>query len=340
MQPRYGILLLLVLLLLVLAIAVRAETTQPATTQLANEPLVGGALRYAPPAGWELFGEKSDKFARYRLSEETGLIEIAVDAMPGAVNGSLSQQMAMQMGKTIREQAKSIEAQLLYGPRAEKDERYWLRLHDRMKLKDGRTMDRIQIFRVFGTYVARVTATGFTDSEDEAKKIQAAGEDLLDHMRVTRGAHPTYYPRTQIKIVPPVDWKEQKTDQANGLAATYTDPAKPAARIIVRSRVLPKDARTDTAKRDALLERMIDDERGTRPFTRENVSEDEKTDSDDKNLKRITCSIVADGKRLLVQTRYFVVADVIASVRSIAEEPDAPAVNDLADKLQITPLRD
>ncbi len=324
----------------VIVAAAHAQTSKPATTQAVNEPLVGGALRYAPPEGWELVGEKTDKLVRYRLGEKQGFLEIAVDALPVAVGPTEAQQMAMQVGKAIREQAKNENSKLLYGPRAEKDERFWLVLHDRMKLKTGETTDRLQIFRVFGVYVVRIAATGLTESEEEAKKIHQVGVELLDKMRIARGVKPSFYPKTQIKITPPVDWKELKTDQPNGLISTLTDAKKVSSRIIVRARILPKDARTDTGKRDALLEKMVDDERQSMPYSKTAPSEGDKTAAKDKFLKRVVGTAMESGKKLSVQTRYLVVGDVIVSVRALSEEADAAAVNDLADRLAIAPIRE
>jgi hypothetical protein len=327
-------------MVLVVASEARAQTTKPATTQAVTEPLVGGALRYAPPAGWALDGEKSDKLVRYRLGEKTGFLEIAVDALPVAVGPTEAGQMAMQVGKAIREQAKNEGSELLYGPRAEKDERFWLVLHDRMKLKTGETMDRKQMLRVFGVYVVRIAATGLTDSQEEAKKIHQVGEEILDKMRIARGVKPTFYPKTQIKITPPVDWKELKSDQPNGLVSTLTDARKATSKMIVRARILPKDARTDTAKRDALVEKMVDDERQTTPYSKTAKSDGDKASADSKFLKRVVGTAVESGKPVAVQTRYFVIGDVIVSVRAVAEEADAAAVNELADRLSIAPIRE
>src|SRR5207248_3918881 len=96
-----------------------------------------------------------------------------------------------------------------------------------------------------------------------------------DNIRISRGVHPTVFGRTQIKLTPPVDWKEQKRDQPNGLAATYTDERNGANKIIIRSKIVPKTTAADPAKRQAFLDKMIDDERQTEPFSKAALSADE-----------------------------------------------------------------
>lgn len=338
---RRKIISLPTLTMLLFVVSSAHAQTKPATTQAANEPLVGGALRYAPPAGWELVGEKNDKLARYRLGNERAYLEIAVDVLPSAVGPAQAAQMAMQVGKAIREQAKKESYQLLYGPRAEKDDRFWVKIHDRMKVTGGQTSDRMQMYRNFGVYCVRVTATAMNASEADAKKIHEVGEDLLDTMRITRGVKPSYFPRTEIKITPPVDWKEQKTDRPNDLVATYTFASKPTARIIIRAKILPKDARTDETRRNLILDKMIDDERQTTPYSKTSISQGDQPKPDDKSLRRIVGTATeAAGKTVQVDTRYGVVADLIVSVRTIAEPADAAEVNAAADSLVIAPIRD
>src|SRR5437764_272446 len=83
-------------LLVITSVARGAPATVSATTTAALEPLVGGALRYKAPEGWTLVGDKADRLVRYKLSDDTGFLEIAVDLLPGAVRKSAAQQMALQ----------------------------------------------------------------------------------------------------------------------------------------------------------------------------------------------------------------------------------------------------
>ena len=338
---RLDVMVGIILVMVGLAHAVPASA--PSTQQAKLEALAGGALRFeTPPQEWAVYGERSDGNVRYMLGHEEGFIEIAISTVDGVLTEAARQKYGVELGKVIREQCKQEESELVFGPRVEKDERFWLKMHDRRKLKTGEAVDRIQAFRSFGAYIARVAATGVTADQAKAEEIHKVGEGILDRMKVGRGVKPTYYPRTQVKIVPPVDWKEAKSDLANGLTATYTDERKASSKIIVRSRVLPKDARTPGEKQEALLAKMIDDERQTAPFAKASVSQQETPETDAKALKRIKAAASVDGKPVAVDTRYVIVGDVIVSVRAVSEEADAATVSEVAGKLAqaVTPIKD
>ena len=325
--------------------AVPATAPTTAASQPARlEPLVGGALRYEPPGdSWKPNGEVQDRLARYVTEDSSGFLEIAVDDYAG-LNESQKQTFVFRIGKAVKDQAQKENATLLYGPRAEKEERFWLKMRDRRKTHAGQVIDRIQIFRTFGTYIVRVAATAIASSPDDPqiKLIHAAGEDLLDRMKVMRGVRPTFFPRTQIKIVPPVDWKETKIDKPNDVTVIYVDERNPGSKIIVRSRVMPKDARTPGPKQEALLAKMIDDERLTAPFTANTPSGDEQVQPDDKAMKRVKSAGTPDQKPVAVDTRYFIIRDTLISIRAISNPVDAAAVADIAAKLQegAAPIRD
>jgi hypothetical protein len=320
-------------------------TSAPAASHPAKlEPMVGGAIRFEPPPDpWTAKGNRTDGLAAYILNEGQGFMEVAVSPLDGTMTEAARLKYTVDMGKAIREQAKTENAELVYGPRAEKEERFWLKMHDKRKLASGTIVDRVQLFRIFGTYIARVTVTAVIKPNDDASSATAlhqAGADLLDRMKVARGVKPTYFPRSQVKIVPPVDWKENKIDKQNDVVAVYVDDAKPSSKIIVRARVMPKDARVAGPKQDALVAKMIDDERLTAPFSKTSPSPGEQPESDDKALKRVKAIGTAEGKPVAVDTRYFIVGDSMISVRAASDPADATAMSEMASKIAVTTIRD
>jgi hypothetical protein len=324
------------------SVRVATSSAQPTTAPLL-EPLAGGALRYDPPtAPWQLIS-RGDLGARYQLPEEKGFLEIAVTTINGELKPGFAQQYALKLGKAIRDEHKQQKAQLLYGPRVEADDRFWLKVHDKFRASTGKAYDRVQCYRTFGVYIARVTGTGVAPKNDAttqpASVVLAVAEDLLDRMKTQRGVHPTVFPHTAIRITPPVDWKETKLDQPNGVVATYEDLREPLNQIIVRARIIPRAARADEAKRNALLDRMIDEERQTTPFSSKNRAPPDQREADEKALAKVTASATLDGQKFAVQTRYQVVNDVLVSVRAIAPEANADAVNRIAEAMArgITP---
>jgi hypothetical protein len=337
--------IILLTLLLAPPATPRPPTTAPArspaaTAPAATEPLVGGALRYAIPQGWDLITKRDDgRGANYKDPSGKGVIMILVDPLSAAVPKNAGEQMAPQIGNGIREAAQRDGNEITVQPRADPDDRYLLKIHDRQKLKSGQFSDRVQYYRVFGTYLVSVASTAFTDDDTAAKEIHKQAEQLLDQMRIARGVRPTVFGRTQIKLTPPVDWKEQKRDQPNGIVATYTDERNANNKTIIRAKIVPKPTAADPAKRQAFLDKMIDDERQTEPFSKTALSADESPAppaTDEKSLRKIKSTADANGQKLTVISRYIPVGDVLVSVRSISPEPEAEAVTKIADDLAAT----
>jgi hypothetical protein len=329
------------------ATAPAAPTTRIATAEM--EPLLDGSIRYVPPPaadGWKLLGKTDDnKKASYELEGGKGRIDITVSPQTRDVPDTYARQMALIIGRGIRENADRAGRTILLQPRVEKDERFFLKIHDRLSGEHG-ISDRLQLYRVMGLNIVHVAVIALKDTPEEAAPIHATGENVLDGMRLTRGQAPVVYPRNKLKIKPPIDFDQQKTDAANGPVVTYTDPTQPSRQIIVRARVIPKAALDDPAKRDAFIDKMVDDERRTPPF-----SNTTKTVGDDQliaggapreYLRQVrTDAVVEGGQKVRVQTRYFLVNDVMVSLRSVSSEDDE-AILKLADAvaLDVKPSRE
>jgi hypothetical protein len=330
--------------------ATPAPTTSPATTRLADmQTLADGFLRYDPPAGWTR-ADKADNpmSATWNSPDEHGALIITVTPEDRMVEDSAKERMAMIIGKGIREAAKKENHEIVYQPRVEKDDRFFLKMRDAQKIGDDKIADRIQMYRQVGLQFVHIAATAVVRSLDESRPVHEAAEKLLNEMLLSRGAKRSVYPHTQLRAIVPLDWKELKTDTANGQMAVYTDPKQPARQIIVRSRVIPKVAQSDTAKRDQLLTKMVDEERRMPPLSA-SVSATSKDDqpftpggAGITYLKSLRVPVQRAGQSLVVETRYFVVADVIVSVRTVTSESDAEAIRTIADKYceDLKPLKD
>ena len=306
------------------------------------EPLLDGSIRYVPPpasAGWKLVGKSDDNLkAAYTTPDARGRIDITVTPQTRDVPEGQAQKMALIIGKGIRDDADRAARTSLLQPRVEKDERFFLKIHDRHSGEHG-INDRLQLYRVIGLNIVHVAVVALKDTPEEARPIHAAAEELLDGMRLTRGQTPVVYPRNKLKIKPPVDWKEEKSDIANGLVVTYTDPKQPARQMIVRARVIPTVARKDPAKRDALVDKMVDEERRTPPFSNTTKpAGDEQVISGGAPREYVrhvrSDAVIEGGGKVRVQTRYFVVNDVLVSLRSVSSADDE-AMLKIADAVAV-----
>jgi hypothetical protein len=313
------------------------------------EPLLDGSIRYAPPsaaAGWKFIGKTDDNLkAAYVIEEGKGRIDITVSPQTRDVPDTYAKQMALIIGKGIRADADRVGRTMLLQPRVEKDERFFLKIHDRISGEDG-IRDRLQLYRVMGLNIVHVAVIALKDTPEEAAPIHIAGEELLDGMVLTHGQRPVVYPRNKLKIRPPIDWKETKSDVPNGLVVIYSDPKQPSRQLIVRARVIPKAALDEPAKRDAFIDKMIDDERRTVPFDHAKPVGDDQTlpaaGGPREYLRQVRSDAqVEGGGKLRVQTRYFTVNDELVSLRSASSDDDE-AILKLADALavDVKPSRD
>src|SRR5439155_21759786 len=107
---------------------------------------------------------------------------------------SQKEQMAIIIGKAIREAARKEGRELVLPPRVEPDERYFLKIHDVIKAED-KLSDRIQMYRVIGLNLVHVACTAIVESRDQSAAVHSAAEQLLDTMRLSRGANRSVYPR-------------------------------------------------------------------------------------------------------------------------------------------------
>ena len=335
------------------AVPTSAPATSEPTTRLSDlEPLGDGSLRYAPPAGWEVTSKSPDRLkASFASPDGLGHIDLIVTPQPSIPDDASAAKMAMIIGKAIRENAKREKADLIIPPRVEKDPRFYLKMRDRSRNgEDNKTFDRLQLYRVIGLNMVYVAARASADTPEHceavARDVDAVAESLLEGVHLlAHGARPVVFPKTELRITTPVDWTLARSDDPNGLVVTYTDPKDANRQIIVRAKILPKDARGDanTAKRDALLERMIDGERKTPPFKMSGPSPQEQpatVGTREQPLRAIGAKAVRGEVTLDVVTRYFVVADLMVSVRSVAPENDA-TIGPITDQVaaSVKPVR-
>jgi hypothetical protein len=325
--PQFGAILLVLLALAAAPAAPSSsqETSGP-TTQLSDmEWLADGMVRYVPPADWELVEKKADGMsAMYRSHDQSATITIIATPESGPVPDAARGQMAGWVVKNIRESVTKAGQQFAIPPRVERDDRFFLRVHDAVKVENG-VVERIQLYRPMGLNLVSVAATGSADKPESVKDAFTKAEQLLATARSSRGAKRAAYPHARLQAIVPVDWTEQRSDQSNGLVATYTDPKDPAEQIILSVRIIPKAAQQDKAKLDALAGTMADQERKLPAKFAGAKVEQQPAQPAAGEVKRTRVKVGEGDSAVIIETRYVVVGDVLASVRSIGREGAAGA---------------
>jgi hypothetical protein len=304
-----------------------APSSHPATLPLRiedMESLADGTVRYIAPPAWKL-ASRTDLSAVYESNDGLAQIAITVTPQNTALHDSAKEQMSIIIARGIRDGATKNGQQLVLPPRVEPDDRFFLKMHDAMTGGE-RTADRIQMYRILGLNLVHVAATAQVENMEESADVHQLAEHTLETMRLSRGAKRIVYGKAQLRAIVPLDWKDTKTDNANGLVATYTDAKDPSRQIILSARIIPKAAQTDVAKRQALLDKMIDQERNAiKPSREEEIS-------GTKYLRQIRYTHSDASVTERSDVRYLIVGDMLVSVRSVAKAPDADAVSAIADK--------
>ncbi len=326
--------LVVIFLMFMCAVCAAATTTAPTSAPFANEPIGHGVVRFAPPPDWDLAKRAdNDMSVSYKSPDGSGVLSIAVTPQQDAITDSPKANMAKAIIKGITESLTKDGTELLIKPRVEQDDRFYLKVHDRSK-KDGKVADRIQMYRAVGLNLVLVSVVAFTDDESKAKEVHAIGETVLLSARTSRTPKPTIFGKTRVQITAPLDWKEEKHDKPNGLTAIYHDPSDTEQSIVVKSRILPRDAKDDAAKRDAIITQMLDADRsGEPPVKGAKRTEEPDAPADPKTLKTSRAVYKTESNEYQADTRFIAVGDVILSITTISRPGNADALKKTTDLL-------
>jgi hypothetical protein len=341
-----AIVLTLMLASVVIAAAPAPPTSAPATLPASRtsemEPLADGTVRFTPPPGWLLVNKRPDDLgATYKTADENAVVLIEIQPLNRVVKESSKDQMARIIDKGIRDAAAKEKLELLQAPKQIDDPRFFLKMHDALRI-EGKVQDRMQWYRVIGLNLVHAAATSRVDAINPADPALAAAEEMMATMRVSRGSKRVLYPHAQLRAVVPLDWTEKRIDQANGAVATYSDPKDPSREIVLNARIVPKATLEDKAKLDAFVAKMADQER-VLPSRLAAQLQGEENIPGSKYVRETRMKLSGDTNGpMRWETRYIVVGDVLASVRSIARDADADAMDAIADRFagSLKPVKD
>lgn len=338
---RWRVAVSVILMFSISLFAQPSTTTAPADGEVIQ--LDAGRLRLTIPDGWKRVPRDEDDkgmSAVFQRIEGPGLMSVSVDTQEDVVVEEHARKMAKSIGEQIREAAKTNGVTLLYGPKLEPDSRFLLKINTRMDVPERGVVDETHLYRVMGLNLVYLNVTSDTESEDEARKIRESAEQFLADVQMAAGPRPSSFPRTRIKVFVPPDWKEQRTDNPNATVAVWREPNNGAARIVLKSRVLPKEAREgDLQKRDARLEELLKSDSKLPPIPGlVRSGEPEVTPGSGAILKQATQTYEQSGKTWIGRSRYFVVDDVVLGLTIVAPEGTeldmAATVDEMASRIE------
>lgn len=171
-----------ILLTLLLPVLTLAQTTRP-TTKPVWLSLADGEIRYTAPDGWNAvpLTRPDGLSAAYKNADGNAVITLHVtpQQQPIPHTPAVAQSLGKQILKAIRADLDNSKAEILDEPRLQRDPRFLIRIHDRIRL-NGITSDRLHLYRAMGYNLVQTTVDVDDQTPDQAKTAFAAGEQLLD----------------------------------------------------------------------------------------------------------------------------------------------------------------
>jgi hypothetical protein len=334
---------------LIVSIAHAAGPTTAPSTAPATETLFGGKLTFTPPAGWELRGKlDGGKTASYALEPDAALMAITVNEQEIALDDAAAAKMAQAICKHLRDSIPKSGAEILTPPIAEKDDRFFLRIHDRFT-KDGKLCDQLQLYRVLGVELVTVAVTAFSGSPDDVKKTFEEAEKMILSVQAPGRAHakpqaaklttattkPVVLTEAKLRIAPPPGWRAELSNNASGIVATFRDPDDETNLIAVSLRQLPKEARSDPKLRDLAIDEIVAGEKQQFKIEGAQVQGNTQTIKDNRFLRKTRTKYEAKDRTFEVGSRQLRVGNAVVSVSTVSLEEQVENVEKLADEVAV-----
>jgi hypothetical protein len=158
---------------------------KPSTRQSKEPPkqrvsLMNGAVKFMVPEDWtEAERTEDGKNVTYQSPDGLCKMMIGVNPQQYAVplhNDALREQLKGSIINGMKKYFQDNGVEVLYGPRSETDDRFYIRIHDTVKEGDE-VMDEIHLYRPAGLDVLMVTTAVRKEKKDEAKPYHTVGED-------------------------------------------------------------------------------------------------------------------------------------------------------------------
>jgi hypothetical protein len=323
--------------LLILALCLGAAPP-PATAPSNVEQLDGGRVRLVAPQGWTLVHRGGDGLSlAYRLGEgeDAPTMNVHVTVQEATTTRDSAAKMAMIIGKQLRDSATASNAKFLSQPRVIPDDRFLLTIHDRVRSNDNKVRDQVQVYRALAGDLLHVATVAVAEDDESAAPVHAAGAAVADSAKLGAGPKPVVFRRTRVRMTIPPDWVEQRSDDPNGVVATFTNPQLPGALLVVRAKTIPRDARGNADVQRNSVDMLVDDYRNAAvPAGASAVGEEEPFDRP-PFAKHLMRSLDWDGQAWGTDFRARVTGNVAIGVEALSPPGDT-LVARLADQMALS----
>jgi hypothetical protein len=324
--------------------------TQPAAASW--QTMDKNRLKVLVPEGWMRTGASPEETTvRYVSERKDGVILFNNQPQQAPPGPSIRNKMAQEVIKKLNEALDNQKAEMTLRPVQEKDDRFYLRFHMKFLL-NGTEADQVICYKVEGLNLIMATITGTSASKERNKEILEQGEAMLlsftPHQPGKRlptdvaAAPPTTknppsrasgFGKAHIRLMTPAGWKEDKTDQAKGIVATYEDESTSGNLMSVSVRPIAKDINANPDLRKIFIDETVATAQASVTIKDAKPAGKPETIPDDKVLRKIRSLLELPTAKIVQTTRVVLVGDVIVTVTSLARESDADGVDKVAADL-------
>ncbi len=362
---RRLILVNLVLLTLTLAASAAPSTkptTLPTTTSTETASLVGGEIVFLlPPSddGWVPAGHSNNgRTLAYARNGPSGnppaMLAVNADLQPQGLTDDDANPIGQSICKRIRDGAKKGETEILSPPVAEKDDRFFLRIHHTFR-KNGKVGDQLQLYRVVGLNLIAVAVTAYTDKPEEARPIFETAEKIVLSVKdpksiatarsstrtaskpVTLSEKLTTIGSAKLRLNAPNDWKpEIRGGVDSGIVATFHDNADDTNLLAISVRQLPPEAKRDPRLRDVIVDEIVNGEKTQFKIEGSTIVGGVVNLSDRRFLKKTRTKYQTTSTKFDVSSRQIRVGDEIVSVSIVCLDDRYEAIDKAADEVALS----
>jgi len=330
-----------------------AQTSRPATVAEQRDYLDEGRFLFNPPADWsEAFRSPDGMAVQFNAPEGRAALQVMLVPQETVLSPTMKGRVAKFVIEGKVAGAKDRGVEVIDAPKAVKDDRFYLKIRDRIRKPDGGVEDRLHVYRVMGAYLLLGACTAFTDDEPAAALSHKVAEDVLlsatggrkgklpttgpSTAAATQPAKLTLLPKAKLRIQPPPGWKQELSDGPSGQVGVWKDPGDGATLILLGVRQIPIKARKDKALREIAIQEIVSAERPTLEMAGAKLIDAPVTVPDDRFLRKIETRYDLDGEEWRVSLRQRLVGDAVLVLTSVTSSDKADAVGKLGDEMLIS----
>lgn len=155
-----------------------AKNDAPPVMELGAETTMGG-YKYRTPANWTSTPPKDSKFAHmYRSSDKNSVILVQVK-LKGAAPPEMAGKYASSVIGLLKQDFAKNKTEVVEAPAVVKDPRFYLKVHERIKVKGEKLADQTHLYHCIGKDLIECTVITTAEATDHVAATQRLAEEIV-----------------------------------------------------------------------------------------------------------------------------------------------------------------